>query len=387
MESSSNIRLRGAYFAQFATIGIVSTFEGVFMKEQGIGETMIGLIGGLGTAMVTVFGLLWARMADRRTGEERLVAIGFLCGAVGVALLPFCETPLGFAFNVAYRGMVIPMAFGLMPALVVSRLGNSSQGSQYARHRQYGSAGFVVGTLMLPLMVGNISGLFWLASVFLLAGGVTIATDRTPRSLPKPDRKRVPIIWSRSLVTFLVANFFIGLAMPSMFGFFSIYARTMGASKVVIGFLAGANGIIALAALPMMGRIVDRFGVRRVLWLAFAGFPIRLLIISLAPNYWWLFAAQPLHLLTFVGYDVAGIIYVSRNVTPENRATAQALLSTARMAGVFLGAILTGYLAEHRGYVTMYQVLAGVSLISVFAYMIGLKGQPPLKPVQGRSVS
>ena len=384
MVFSSNFRLRVAYFSQFTALGIVSTFEGVFMKEQGIGETMIGLIGGLGTAMVTVFGLFWARMADRRTGEERLVATGFICGAAGLALLPFCETPAGFAINVAYRGMMIPMAFALMPALVVSRLGNSSQGSRYARHRQFGSAGFVVGTLMLPLVVGNISGLFWSASAAMLVGGVTIATDQKTRAGPRPDRKRVPIVWSRSLVTFLVANFFIGLALPSIFGFFSIYARTMGASKVVIGFLAGANGIIALAALPLMGRIVDQFGVRRVLWLAFAGFPLRLLIISLAPNYWWLFAAQPVHLLTFVGYDVAGIIYISRNVSVENRATAQALLSTTRMAGVFVGAIMTGYLAENAGYVTMYQVIAGISSISVLAYMIGLKGQPPLKPVQGR---
>lgn len=386
MESSSNLRLRAAYFSQFAAIGIVSTFEGVFMKEQGIGETVIGLVGGLGTAMVTVFGLLWARVADRRTGEVKLVATGFICGAFGLALLPFCETPMGFAVNVAYRGMVIPMAFALMPALVVSRLGNTSQGSRYARHRQFGSLGFIVGTLILPLMVGNISGLFWLASAFMLAGGVTIATDRVDQSLPRPDRKRVPITWSRSLVTFLLANFYIGLALPSMFGFFSIYARTMGASKVVIGLLAGANGVIALAALPLMGRIVDQFGVRRVLWLAFAGFPIRLLIISFAPNYWWLFAAQPLHLLTFVGYDVAGIIYVSRNVSPENRATAQAMLSTTRMAGVFIGAILTGYLAEHSGYVTMYQILAGVSAISVLAYMAGLKGQPPLRPIHGQPI-
>jgi MFS family permease len=381
MESSSNLRLRGACFAQFAAIGIVSTFEGVFMNEQGIGETMIGLVGGLGTAIITVFGLFWARMADRRTGEEKLIAAGFICGAVGLALLPFCSTPLGFSLNVAFRGLTIPMAFALLPSLAVARLGPSSQGSRYARYRQFGSAGFVVGTLCLPLLMGDIRSMFWVASVILLAAGAGIASDSESTIIKRSDRKRVPIAWSRSLVTFLMSNFFIGLAIPAMFGFFALYARTMGADKVVIGFLAGSNGIIALAALPLMGRIVDRFGVRRVLWLAFAALPIRLLIISLAPNYWWLFAAQPLHLFTFAGYDVASVLYVSRNVSPENRATAQALLSTTRMAGVFVGAILAGYLAEHAGYVTMFRVIATLTSISVVAYMIGLRGQPPLKPV------
>ena len=79
------MRVRGACFAQFTAIGIVSTFEGVFMKEQGMGETTIGLISGLGTALVTVFGLYWARMADRRTGEVKLIATGFVCGAAGLA--------------------------------------------------------------------------------------------------------------------------------------------------------------------------------------------------------------------------------------------------------------------------------------------------------------
>ncbi len=351
------------------------------MNEQGIGETMIGLIGGLGTAIVTVFGLFWARMADRQTGEEKLIVTGFVCGAIGLALLPFCRNPLGFSLNVAFRSLTIPMAFALMPSLAVARLGPSSQGSRYARYRQFGSAGFVVGTLALPLLVGDIRSMFWVASVFLLAAGAGIATDSKSTIIKRSDRIRVPIAWSRSFVTFLMSNFFIGLALPAMFGFFALYARTMGADMVVIGFLAGSNGLIALAALPLMGRIVDRFGVRRVLWLAFAALPIRLLLISLAPNYWWLFAAQPLHLFTFAGYDVASVLYVSRNVSPENRATAQALLSTTRMAGVFVGAILAGYLAEHIGYVTMFRTFATLTSISVVTYMIGLRGQPPLKAV------
>jgi len=381
------MRVRGACFAQFTAIGIVSTFEGVFMQEQGIGETMIGLISGLGTALVTVFGLYWARLADRRTGEVKLIATGFVCGAAGLALLPFCETPLGFSLNVAFRGLTIPMAFSLIPALAVARLGPSSQGSRYARYRQFGSAGFVVGTLVLPLMVNDIRSVFWLASVFLLAGGVTIASDSESMPVKRRNRKRVPITWSRSLVTFLLANFFVGLTMPAMFGFLAMYARTLGADKVVIGFLAGSNGLIAMAALPLMGRIVDRFGVRRVLWLAFAAHPLRMLVVSLAPSYWWLFAAQPLHLFTFAGYDVASVLYVSRNVSPENRATAQALLSATRMGGVFIGAIITGYLAEHAGYVTMYRVVAAISSISVLVYMIGLRGQPPLKPVYGQTMN
>jgi MFS family permease len=384
MSSSSNLRLRGACFAQFAVIGIVSTFEGVFMKERGIGEAMIGLIGGLGTGIITVFGLFWARMADRRTGEEKLIATGFVCGAVGLALLPFCETPLGFSLNVAFRGLTIPMAFALMPSLAVARLGPSSQGSRYARYRQFGSAGFVVGTLVIPLLVNDIRSMFWLASVILLAAGSSIATDSERKTINRSDRKRVPISWTRPLVTFLMANFFVGLTMPAMFGFFALYARSMGADKVVIGFLAGSNGLIALAALPLMGRIVDQFGVRRLLWLAFAAHPIRLLVVSLASNYWWLFAAQTLHLFTFAGYDVASVLYVSRNVAPENRATAQAMLSTTRMAGVFVGAILTGYLAEHAGYVTMYRVIAALTSLGLVAYMIGLRGQPPLKPVYGQ---
>ncbi|RKX34825.1 MAG: hypothetical protein DRP71_05815 [Verrucomicrobia bacterium] len=386
MKSPSTWRLRGACFGQFVAIGILATFEAVFMKEQGLGETMIGLIIGLGTAMVTVTALFWARVVDRGASEEKIIALGFLFGAVGLATLPFCSSPLGFSLNIAFRGLTIPMAFALMPSLAVSRLGTSSQGSRYARYRQWGSAGFVLGTMVLPFLVDDIRGVFWLAAVFLLGAAVLITLDRKPSSTAMQDRKRVPIKWSRSLVTFLMANFVVGLAIPAMFGFFFVYARTMGADTILIGFLAGSNGIIAILALPLMGRVVDRFGVRRVLWLAFAAQPVRLLVISLAPSYWWLFAAQPLHLFTFAGYDIASVLYISRHVSAENRATAQAMLGATRMGGVFVGAILTGYLAENNGYPYMYHVIAGLTLIGLLAYMIGLRGQPPLKPVYGQPV-
>jgi len=386
MKTPSIWRLRGACFGQFVAIGILATFEAVYMKEQGLGETMIGLIVGLGTAMVTFSGLFWARVADRGASEEKIIAMGFLCAAVGLATLPFCRSPLGFSLNIIFRGLTVPMAFALMPALAVARLGPSSQGSRYARYRQWGSAGFVLGTMVLPLLVDDVRGVFWLGAAFLLGAAVLVARDRSPSSIELPERQRVSIIWSRSLVTFLVANFVVGLSFPAMFGFFFVYARTMDADTVQIGLLAGSNGIIALLALPLMGRIVDRFGVRRVLWLAFAAHPLRLLVISLAPGYWWLFLAQPLHLFTFAGYDVASVLHISRHVSAENRATAQALLSATRMSGVFFGAMLTGYLAEHIGYLPMYHVIAGITSVGLLAYTVGLREQPPLKPLQTESV-
>ena len=386
MESPSIWRLRGACFGQFVAIGILATFEGVFMKEQGLGETTIGLIIGLGTALITVSGLFWARLADRGIPEERLISIGFVFAAIGLGLLPFCQTALGFSLNAAFRGLTIPMAFALMPALAVARLGPTNPGRRYARYRQFGSAGFILGTLGLPLMVDATRGVFWVASGVLLVAGFLISRDSPARATEKTQRVKVPIKWSRPLVTFLMANFCIGLAMPAMFGFLAVYARTMGADRVLIGFLAGSNGIIAVLALPLMGWIVHRFGVRRVLWLAFAAHPIRLIVYSLAPDYWWLFLAQPLHLFTFAGYDVASILYIARNVSNENRALAQALLSTTRMAGVFVGAIVTGYLAEHSGYIAMYQIMATLSSLGVIAYMIGLRGQPPLKPIYGQAI-
>lgn len=386
MESPSIWRLRGACFGQFVAIGILATFEGVYMKEQGLGETVIGLVIGLGTALTMVSGLLWARLADRGIAEERLIATGFIFGAIGLALLPFCQTAFGFSLNAAFRGLTIPMAFTLMPALVVARLGPTNPGRRYARYRQFGSAGFVLGTLGLPLLVDATRSIFWVASVFLLVAGLLIARDRPAPAVGKTRPPKVAIKWSRPLVTFLLVNFFVGLAMPAMFGFLAVYARTLGADKVVIGFLAGSNGIVAFLSLPLMGWIVDRFGVRRVLWLAFAAHPVRLVAISFAPDYWWLFLAQPLHLFTFAGYDVASILYVGRNVSIENRAMAQALLSTTRMAGVFFGAILSGTLAEHVGYPFMYQFVAALSALSIIVYMVGLRGQAPLKPIYGQTI-
>jgi len=66
---------------------------------------------------------------------------------------------------------------------------------------------------------------------------------------------------------------------------------------------------------------------------------------------------------------VVAIVYLSRLVEEDQKASVLSYYMAVRMLGNLVGASICGYVAENFGYVMMFQVISSMALIGAFIYM------------------
>ena len=361
--------LRAACFFQIFSFGIQWSFSSVWMKDQGIGETLIGLISSTSIALWFFSGLLWGRLADRTGRPERIVFAGSVLIGLSLFYLAYCQTTGQFFVYALLIGVCLPMVSTLMPLLAVAALGSAARGKGYASYRIFGSFGYVVGNLLMPRILDDIHALFLIAGASFFLALVPLFFLRVERPQKRDQGSLRRALANRELLGFLAAGFFFALAVPAIFTFTWVYARDLGGDKTFIGLLAAVQGGVALVALPLTWRGVDRFGTRALLLLAFVAQPLRAFSLSLVGSYQWLLAPQVFHFFTWAGFEVAGVLFVARLASEGNKGTAQALYMSAQVLGNLLGSALAGYLAEHYGYGPMYRTSAALATVGLVIFV------------------
>ncbi len=373
--------LRAACFFQIFSFGIQWSFSGVWMRDQGLGESLIGAVWSTSIFLWFLTGLVWGRVADRTGRTRDIVRAGCVLQAVALVYLSFCSTPASFFVYAVIAGISQPMVTTLMPLLVVTVLGSRARGRSYASYRVFGSIGYILANLVVPRLVADTPTLFWAgAASQLLALLPLIGIGAAPR----PGRRSLgvgAVLARPQLAGFLMAIFFFALALPAVFTFTTVYARELDADTAFIGLLMASQGLVALVGLPLIGWGVDRFGTRALLLTAFIAMPLRALALSFVTGYRWLLVPQVFHFFTWAGLEVSGVLFVTGLVGPGSKATAQSMYMGAQVLGQFLGAAAGGYAAEHFGYVIMYRL---ASLLSVVGLVIHLVVQLRIRKAEKR---
>lgn len=353
-------------------MGILFVFEAVRMKDMGVSESEIGLILGFSSGVFILSSIFWGRLADKKGWHKKIV----VWGTFGLAGLLFyfalCTAPWQFFVYGALRSVFMPMIAGIMPSIAVKAHGEKQQGHKFGIYRAFGSIGFILGTMVLPLVFNDIAIVAQASSVFLVGSLFLIS------KLPKPESKNVersplkirnldPLI-----KLFLFSMFFISLADPAVHGFFNAYARDLGGSTRLLGLLAGVFGLVAFFFLPLMGRAIDRFRPSSVLVISLLFQPLRVFVTSTLddPNFLWI----PIlfHGICWGGMEVAAVVYLSRRVEEGQKATVLSYYMAVRMLGTLVGASICGYVAENFGYVTMFRTISAAALVGAVVYIAGI---------------
>ncbi len=361
--------VRGAMFLILLGAAVIWVYAGVWMKQQGMRETFIGVLAGAGSALAALCGLLWGWLADR-TGKSTAIAIsGCLLTGVSLVVLAQSRTPAGFVLFQVLASTGLAATMSVMPLLALTVIGEDRPGAGYGKFRIFGSFGYMFSLYGLALLVKGIPRLCVTAGVLLILGVIPLllANVRTVR-----HEKRLgfsALTRHRRVLGFLLAVFFFSVGGPAVFTFLSLYARSLGMDQVRIGRLMGMCGLVAVLGLPGMGALADRVGPRLVLLLGFAAMPARILLQDLARGAGGLYLAQALHFFTWAGPEVTAYVYVIRLAGKQDRGVAISALVTVRTLGQLAGNPLCGWLAEHTGYHAMFLAMAGISAIGLLIFL------------------
>ena len=342
-------RLAGFYFFYYATVGAFLPFWAPYLEARGFSALQMGIAFALSGLMRTFVPLAWGVLADR-TGK-RVIYIRY---ASALSLITFMGIP--FVDGVFWIGLLM-LAYtlfwhALLPQFEVVALAHlSAQGGDYSRVRLWGSVGFVVavlglgvaldrtGILALPWLVG----LLWLG---MAAASWGVPDAQVERHAAGPSPSLWQMLRRPEVLVLLGVCLASQLSFAPYYNFFTLFLERHGYTRTTAGILWSLGVIAEIGVFVVMGRLIVRFGARRLLLLALALTAMRWAATALLVDSWpALILAQLSHALTFGAYHAVAMHYVLRLFPPSQQGRGQALYNAAAYGvGGSVGSIGAGYL-------------------------------------------
>jgi MFS family permease len=223
---------------------------------------------------------------------------------------------------------------------------------------------------------------FWLYSrgwvwLCLAAAGLNlvmaIIATQLPESARAPDAPapadHPPHHWIEwRVIALSIPLFLYSYSYGAITSFSAIRADELGVQPKSIYLTTLAVAI--LASRPLLGRVGDRFGYRRVFLPSLAVITVGLLLLTVAHNRAGLIASA---LVFGLGYGTAYPVfaaYITHGVGEERRGAAFGAILAAFDTGIGTGSTLTGWIAGHGGLVVAFGTAAALSALAVPTFLV-----------------
>ena len=176
---------------------------------------------------------------------------------------------------------------------------------------------------------------------------------------------------NKSLLTIFLIVFIDLLGFGIILPLLPYIAEKYQATPLQIGIISAAYSFFQLIASPILGRLSDRYGRKKILIISQLGSTIGYLILGLAGNLPLLFLSRIIDGITGGNISIAQA-YIADVTTKENRAKGMGLIGAAFGLGFIFGPAIGGALSKI-SYSAQAYFATAVSLITVFATMFFLK--------------
>jgi PPP family 3-phenylpropionic acid transporter len=339
-----NIKLAiaSSYFFSFAAYGAILPFLPLILHERGLSDPQINIV--LSAAgLATIFSpLILSHLADGYLAVRIiLAALSFLAACIAPLFLIVDGTLGAFVVAFSFFSMMIPLLTTL-DAFAVDFAGKSSsteegiRGSNFSAFRIWGSIGFPVSAVLLPLLsprfgeapltlIGLVvffASLAFLSSVFLRGNQPYRRSTRLPAS------QAISLAWRSPIRCAIIANAIAGVAISIFYVVFPRYLQELGYTAVEVGGIINVGVFFEILLMPMTAALLGYLGARRLVLLALASVVIRLISIALYPSTQLILAAQALHGPMVVGLFIAIPVLLKRYSEPHCYYSLQGLNST-----------------------------------------------------------
>jgi MFS family permease len=223
---------------------------------------------------------------------------------------------------------------------------------------------------------------FYVAALTALAQAVYALT--LPRTAPRRERHDGPRVGARELfrsppfiAALVVALLYGSLAQLNLMlqGLFFADANGLALSPATAGRATAVSQLLELALFPVLGMLIDRFGVRRVVLVGIAAWVLRYAAYYAGAPTWLVVLAQVLHGLNFVMGFVGLQLAIELMAPVALRGRAQAAFVTSSsgvgsLAGQLGCGALLALATGPGGRVTWPLVFLGPLVVSVVATVI-----------------
>jgi PPP family 3-phenylpropionic acid transporter len=341
--TSTFLMFLAIYALLYAAFGVQSPFLPALLRERGLHAEEIGIVLAASTAIRMLAGPVVGHIADRFRGHTLILCACALAAAMAglgyVALRGFGELLIVALFHAAMLAPIVPISDALAStAALQSEIGKSKR-FEYGWLRAFGSAAFVVGTLLSGWRVAQagLTSIVWISGSLLVAGGgAALLLSGLGSTQTVRDGKRVAVLRDWALLL-QIPGFRQVLVIAALIEgshalndtFAVIRWRAAGVSLSTVGVLWSeavlAEVLVFLLIGPMLIRHIGSGGAAT---LAAGAGVVRWSVLACTTSPILLGIVQPLHGLTFALLHLACMRVIVVVVPLRLAATAQSIYGT-----------------------------------------------------------
>ncbi len=195
--------------------------------------------------------------------------------------------------------------------------------------------------------------------------------------------------WQRTLYIMFIAQLATAVGFSSIFPFFPLYVNQLGSSfglnlEMLAGLVFSSQAFTMMIASPFWGTLADRYGRKLMVERAMFGGSVILLLMAFVTS------AEQLVLLRAIQGLVTGTVAAANalvaSITPrEHAGYGMGLLQVGQGAGVAMGPIMGGAVADKYGYAAAFYVTAALLLLGGLLVLFGVQEPFERRPAAAKS--
>jgi len=376
----NKLLIRLFFFIFYSAWTFVFSFIPVYLKDKGFSVGMIGILSAISSLVGAIFQVLIGYLSDKIGKRKPFIILGLsILGFIYLFLFPKIENYYHFLILYPIIGICINAVLTSSNILVLDLSLSERFGKDYASTRIWGSLGFLILMLIIAIypILTKPNIMFPLLSGIYILGIITISGIREPKvkvSIQRLSLKDINKLLLRPEVrSFLIFYLFYYTALVGASSNVNLLIKYLGGTDRYISFAYSASALSEIPFMILWGILSDKIGRKPILLLSSLALPLRLFLYSLAKNSYHVILIQLMHSVTFAVIGTIPIVYMNDLVSPEERGTAQGILSMTTALSSTLGPFIAGVSADILGLPGMYLFLSFISLVSTIIAFLSLK--------------
>lgn len=346
--------------------GLLSTILTIRAQEIGFSETTIGLVQS-GYPIGFILSCFITPIMINHSGHVRVFAALVSIASTSALIHLITDDPASWAAMRVLSGFCFSGIYIVAESWLNSLADNKNRGSLLSSYFVVQTAGYMAGQLMIGLSAPGAITLFIFTSVLLSISLVPILIAATTQpSLEEPQRVTLSELFNISPMA-VIGGFFIGISNGGLAFVTAIYARNVGLSVPMTGYLLAATTLGGLLFQFPLGKLSDIIDRRLVIIVAslINGIVCFVLVYVGTPH---LYPA-----ILFGGFLIMGgftlpvysicMAHMNDYLKPQQMVAASSTLVLVFSAGMVIGPIGGAFVLDQFGGTGMYVFYAVVALV------------------------
>ncbi|MFH1072581.1 MAG: MFS transporter [Nanoarchaeota archaeon] len=183
---------------------------------------------------------------------------------------------------------------------------------------------------------------------------------------------------------FVLFNFFFRISVSIASPFFALYMlRELKFNYLIFTTITVISIVTTFLSMGFWGKLIDNKGSRFVLYVSGIGIPLIPFLWLINQNYIYLIIVEAFSGLCWAGFNLAISSFMFDSTTPEKRVRCIAYYTLFRGVGIFIGALLGGYIISQNTHILIFTSIPLVFFLSgIGRFAVALYFLPQLKEVR-----